>query len=384
MTVASLSVGNEKQSVRPIDSLVIFGDSLSDNANTWRLSHYYMGYPDPLNENYSTNDFRSLFSDPLSELVANVGPAIVPFPAFPSPPYNKGYFSNGPTTVEYVAAYAGLDISKREQYRNLAFGASWTTDLFDTIQHSWELKKLPGLRLLFQGKILPPNLGHVLSIYLSKNPVLSPDTIYAIFFSGNDYINGFTDPSVVVAKQFQSIRALVEAGAKHIFWGMVPDYSLAPCFHLGPRRDLVTSWGVQHNKYVQRLAGLIEKAWPEVKFTVGDISAIFRKVALDPDNGFLETDKPCTNVYIPGCDHETGLVTLFNLASAKVCPNEDDYLFWDQVHVTTRAHRIASWYVCELFRENGYHQMQCPDIATLRKKSYGKTVESGPHLEGHP
>ena len=225
----SHSYGASEESI-PIKGLVIFGDSISDNANTWRLSHYYRGLPDPLNENYETNYFKDLFSGPLPWLVTHIGPAVVPFPTFPAPPYHKGYFSNGPIAVELIAGYAGLDINRPEQYRNLAFGASWTTTLFDNLVQSWEQSRIPGLRLMFQGKVLPPSLEQVVDVYLYNNPILDPDTVYAVYFNGNDYINGFSDPSVVASRQFSNIRKLIEAGARHIFWGLVPDYAMSPCF----------------------------------------------------------------------------------------------------------------------------------------------------------
>ena len=351
----------------PIKGLVIFGDSLSDNSNTWRITYYYSGLPDPLNENYQTNNFLDFFDDFLPWAVTTIGPSVVSFPLYPAPPYYRGYFSNGPVTVDFLADYAGLDRTDPGQYRNLAFGASWTTGLYDTLLQSIERGQTPGLRMLFQGKVLPPNFTQVADVFLRHNPQLDPDVIYAVYFSGNDYINGFSDPATVVSAQYDNIKRLISAGARHIFWGTVPAYEMAPCFHQGPRRDVVSQWGRQHNKYVQQLAKGIQKAWPQVKLTVGDIAKIFREAAYDPANGFTEISKPCTNVYIPGCDFNAGMVTIFNTGSATVCENPDQYLFWDQVHATTKAHQIVSGYVCRVLVENGY-QLNCPDMETLRQR----------------
>ncbi|MTI13520.1 SGNH/GDSL hydrolase family protein [Sansalvadorimonas verongulae] len=360
------SSGHSDEQRIPIKGLVIFGDSLSDNANTWRLSHYYMGLPDPLNENYETNYFKDMFAGPIPWLVTNLGPLVVPFPVFPTAPYNKGYFSNGPVAVEMLAAYAGLDINNPDQYRNLAFGASWTTSLLDNVMQSWEQRRLPGLRLMFQGKVLPPSLETVTDVYLSHNKMLDPDVVYVIYFNGNDYLNGFSDPSVVASRQFTNIRKLIEAGARHIFWGLVPDYTMSPCFHKGPRRDVVDQWGHEHNSYVRKLAQGVTHAWPQVKLVLGDIGEIFRTVAQDmrQEGGIL--DSPCVNVYIPGCDRSPDMVSIFNMKEATVCENPDQYLFWDQVHATARVHRIASGYVCRVLLQEGY-QLDCPDIEDLKR-----------------
>ena len=235
-----------------LNGLVIFGDSLSDNGNTWRLSHYYQGLPDPYKQNYQTNMFSDLFRGLLPTLVGAFGPSVVSFPIFPTPPYDGGYFSNGPVTIDYLADYLGLDKAIPEQYTNLAFGASWTSSFADTLYHSWTQRRPPGLRLMFQGKVMPPNFSHVAEVYISHHPRLDPNTMYAIYFSGNDYINGFSDPLVVVSRQFNTIRQMIEAGARHIFWGLVPDYSMAPCFQQGARRDVVSGWGAQHNLHVQK------------------------------------------------------------------------------------------------------------------------------------
>ncbi|WP_281645735.1 SGNH/GDSL hydrolase family protein [Parendozoicomonas sp. Alg238-R29] len=366
--IAQACFANEKQSSEPvpIKGLVIFGDSLSDNVNTWRLSHYYMGMPDPLNEDYKTNYFQDIFAGLVPRAVTNIGPSIVPFPTFPAPPYDRGYFSNGPVAVEYIALYAGLDLNNLEQYRNMAFGASWTTNLFDNLVQSWSQKRLPGLRLMFQGKILPPSFSAVTDAFLKHNPQLDPDVIYAVYFNGNDYLNGFSDPAVVVSRQFTNVRKLINAGARHIFWGLVPDYAMAPCFHKGPRRDVVAQWGHEHNSYVRKLAEGTAHAWPQVKLILGDIGEIFRNVAHDLSHEGGVLDRPCVNVYIPGCDHDPGMVSLFQTRQATVCDNPDKYLFWDQVHATARVHRIASGYVCQQLMNEGY-KLDCPDLQELKK-----------------
>ena len=311
----------------------------------------------------SSASFRALFP----WAVTTIGPELVPFPPFPAPPYERGYFSNGPVAVEFIADYAGLDRNDPNQYRNLAFGASWTTSLMDSVRQAWHQKRLPGLRLMFQGKVLPPNFSLVADTFLKVHPTLNPDTLYAIYFSGNDYLNGFSDPMIVAARQFNNIRKLINAGARHIFWGLVPDFSMAPCFHKGTRRDVVTQWGQQHNLYVKKLAKGMARSWPHVKFTLADIGEIFHAIADDPKNGFTNITQPCTNVYIPGCDHDEGMVSIFNTGSAEVCQNPDEYLFWDQVHATTRVHKFAARYVCQQLKKSGY-KLDCPSIIQLQKE----------------
>ncbi len=364
-----------------IKGLVVFGDSLSDNGNTWRLTHYYSGLPDPFNQNYDTNYFRDFVGGKLTGAISTVGPSFASFPVFPRPPYDRGFFSNGPVAVEYLVDYAGLDITDPEQYQNLAFGASWSTNLIDTVVHSWELQYLPELRLFFQGKVMPPGLNEVVSVFLARNPVLDPDVIYGLFFNGNDYLNGFTDSQIVASRQFENIRYLINAGARHIFWGMMPDYSLVPCFHKGHRRDQIISSGEEHNKYIGTFASLIRKAWPEVKLTTLDVGFIFRQIMLDPDNQFHTPDEVCTNIYIPSCERNPGMVSMLDITSTDVQQDDpEDYLFWDQVHVTNRTHRIISGYLCELIRESGY-RINCPDKESLRHK---KIPPPSPEIEARP
>ncbi len=357
-----------------LKGLVVFGDSLTDNVNTWRLSHYYTGLPDPLDESYNTNSFQTIFSGLLPFIVTYIGPFLVPFPIFPAPPYQRGFFTNGPTATEYLAGYAGLDRHDRSQYRNLAYGASWSTTVDDALAHAWEQKRLPSLRLMFQGKVLPPNLPRVVDGFLHDTPQLDADVMYAVNFSGNDYLNGFSSPAVVASRQYDNIRKLINAGARHIFWGLVPDYSIAPCFHKGPRRDVVTNWGKEHNRLVRKLATLIQRAWPDVRLTLTDIGSIFHDVAYDPANGFTDLHQPCTNVYIPGCDHTPGMVTIFNTRQATVCDKPDNILFWDQVHASAKAQLLASGYVCRVLAENGY-LLNCPDMDELRQKTMSAPQE---------
>ena len=115
-----------------ISRLVVFGDSLSDNGNLFRL----------------------------------IGE--------PQPPYFDGRFSNGPTYAEQLAA--SLDVPLQD----LAFGGATASDLS------------PGLLTNSQtGQPLPINLPEQVAGYLAglKGGRAKDDTTAVIYVGNNDYLN---------------------------------------------------------------------------------------------------------------------------------------------------------------------------------------------------
>ena len=191
--------------------LVVFGDSLSDNGNLFRL----------------------------------IGE--------PQPPYFDGRFSNGPTYAEQLAKWLRVPL------QDLAFGGATASDAS------------PGLLTNPQtGQPLPINLpeqiaGYVAGLGGHKAP---DDTTAIIYIGNNDYLNYLEskpapDPAAaplivenVISSIGQAIGELSAAGVEKIALFTLPDLAITPEFQaLGPQAQaFARALDVLNNTALQTLA----------------------------------------------------------------------------------------------------------------------------------
>ncbi|TPX62437.1 hypothetical protein SpCBS45565_g07031 [Spizellomyces sp. 'palustris'] len=159
-----------------LKKIIVFGDSLSDNGNTFRI----------LNNTY-------------------------PYPSF----YFQGRYSNGPTWVEYLSQELGTEME------NHAFGGSSS----DSLSVKGEAPT---------GTIIPemPGLVQQVTTWKDSKPQFDPaTTLFSVWSGANDYFNAKTplSPATVVDATMKSINALVAAGAKNlIVFNMAPGQEKIP------------------------------------------------------------------------------------------------------------------------------------------------------------
>lgn len=154
--------------------LVIFGDSYSDNGNTF------------LN---SSN-------------------------TYPSQAYSLGRFTNGPTWSEYLALKLGFDTMDAQYFRNYAYGQAQIIGRITLDTHNKEKE--------WQFSI--PDLSGELDAYFEDGNVQPNNSLYVIFIGTNDVLNyipgvqkdnqKFVDGLVQTLKL--QINRLKEIGAKKI------------------------------------------------------------------------------------------------------------------------------------------------------------------------
>lgn len=162
---------------QPFSRIFVFGDSLSDTGNLFRLSG---GYP----------------------------------PA----PYFEGRFSNGPLWIEQLADALGMEIAVGDNY---AVGGA-TTGHFNSND---------GLN----GRDYPGLLDEVASFTVRRTPAEAEGALFVVWAGANDFFAALTtgqDPQVLigngVGNTVQAIQQLWQAGARHILVANVPDLGLTP------------------------------------------------------------------------------------------------------------------------------------------------------------
>ncbi|NJN02721.1 MAG: SGNH/GDSL hydrolase family protein [Leptolyngbyaceae cyanobacterium SL_1_1] len=287
----------------------------------------------PLAASAATFSQLFVFGDSLSDtgnLYAQTS-ALIPFlpvgiPA--SPPYAQK-FSNDDLWVEYLADEL-LPGPGAIAVNNFAVGGA-TTSNFNIINNFNAVLPFP---------VVPDFDGiqdQVFDSYLGLSPVIDPDALYTLWGGANDYLGGgVTDPTIPVNNLETAITAFVDAGVKNLLVLNLPDLGQLPVASSDPvQAAALTAIANQHNTLLaQAVQGI-----SQVKLF--DVKTLFDQ-ALAGGFGFTNTTAPCLQGFV---------APLTGLAGVP-CSNPDGFLFWDDVHPTTRAHEeIAKAVLVELHQD---------------------------------
>ncbi len=294
LTLATLTFGllfagfASAQTPRTFTGQYSFGDSLSDNGNLFALSG------------------RRL----------------------PPPPYFNGRVSNGPVFTEMLGnpLVAAAGISTQGAYLNFA---------------------VSGANAVLTGDV--PNLPQQIGIYRLQGFPAKPTDLFTVLAGANDLIpvlpGGATNPALldsvsagvgqVVAA---NVQTLVTLGAKNIVVAGLPNLGATP-------RSLITGGGPggagtalglrasnAFNGALRERLGTMAAAATDVNFVYVDLQGLLDRVILDYRAlGF-------TNA------------TSYYLASAALGGGVGDpnsYVFWDDIHPTTKTHAILAAAIVE-------------------------------------
>ncbi len=418
MTVASwmscaTPVAVEKAEVK---SMVVFGDSLSDNGNTSHLLKSLRQVDDPAFlvsplKNFifrKMDDFANDYYIPASVLMAGKKLAqeffdieLAPFlasivgvirtvPIIPEDPYWQHHFSDGMVWNEDLAKTLGINLKDPDEYYNNAFGGSWGAT-YDHQLTTWNLIRHPVLSIqnLISGKLIPPSLGLEITGYLLNFGKADPSKTYFIFAGGNDYPNmlNFEDNynpaymtkyvDYVVEGITYSTERLIKAGAKKVVIFGVPDIGITPRFNHTLDAEYVTKACNWHNERLQDEIDAMKKKYEEVKFTFVHTQNVFRSLfKRAAANGITNTEDACIDVPLPGYaftaaapSHKAfgyNYVLEYTqylkksdgfggfVSNVDMCAGPAKYAFWDQVHPTKIVHKGLSEEVCNIMKADGY------------------------------
>lgn len=261
------------QAATDIQRIVVFGDSLSDNGNTFALT-------------------TELHQD------------IDEFPVVPDPElYWQGRFSNGPVWNEFFAGLVGFLPNKRQgelrqsaHYLNYAYGGAWAETYQPDDERPMQYK------LGDAWHTLPPSLDSQVETYLTdittQPDVISHDLIF-IWIGGNDYLNQELTgvpiarlPEASTENVLLSLRLnldkLVAAGAKQIVLlglpdlGRVPNVSMHDPSH-GALIPALTELSLLHNQKLLALVQHLQQTSPTVAWSYVDINRLFIQEFIDAE-----------------------------------------------------------------------------------------------------
>ena len=218
--------------------------------------------------------------------------------AFPPPPYAPGRMSNGPVWIEYFSPMIGRSYQPLD---NFAWAGSNTGHLN-----------------IFTG--LPGMLDQLTELRTPATRKLNKNALYVVFGGANDFFRIVTpaDAVPVITSAITNLITIVSdlraAGAENIVVVDLPDIGLTPRAASSPATATFLSMMFNSN---------LNHALNSLNFPVVRVSLfnLIRDFVTQPAKyGF-------TNV--------TGM-------GAANPANADTYLFWDDVHPTTRAHRFVA------------------------------------------
>jgi outer membrane lipase/esterase len=259
---------------------VTFGDSLSDNGNVFKLSGNTQ----------------------------------------PPQPYFNGRFSNGPVWIEYIAgAQTGwTGAATPTGSLNFAFGGSRT----DTIL-------APG-----------PGTATQVGAFFAGGGKFAATDVVTMWAGANDIFQAIAVPAnqnttamatvatTAAGNVVTQIGQLAAGGARTIVVMNLPDLGAAPQFNTTAASPLATFTASTYNSTLAAGLAGVAQANPNTRILQVNAAALFSQVRSDPAAfGFTNVTQQC-------------LTTLACVGGGATAQN--NYLFWDGVHPTTRAHAFVA------------------------------------------
>lgn len=285
-------MSSSKAMAADFSQFFVFGDSLSDTGNTF---------------------------------TATRGTIPVPLSSSGQPAYFQGRFSNGPIWVDDFGKQIGKTPTPFVPLQlNPGLGSQGGVNFALGGAQSGISARFPG----FQSDI-PGVLGQVGLFSQQPNLPVDSNAIYSIFGGGNDYIAGNTNVSQVVGNLASSIDLLAQKNAKNFLVLNLPDLGDTPFARVRGATGVLNGLAQEHNKELALALNNLRTARPDLNIYSVDVNTLFNTVRANPEQfGFKNVVDACV----------TG-----NFSSVtNVCSNPNDFLFFDDVHPSERAHSLIA------------------------------------------
>ena len=258
----------------------------------------------------------------------------------PPEPYFDGRISNGLNWVDFLAKDLGLDIT------NFAFAGATTGDS-NTLNRFLPPDTSPSLAF--------PGLSQQIGLFLGplglSNSQADADALYIISAGGNDYldagisdINEPADNSLEALEELtnepvknllKALNALASVGAKNFLIANLPNLGNTPDINnpnVSKGLNILTGL---HNSALSRDIQSLSNRQPNLNINLFDVNSLINQIQTDGGKfGFTNVTDSCLDKSIEEIVLSNGELTQ--------CNNPDEYLFWDNIHATTRTNRLIA------------------------------------------
>lgn len=292
-------------SAKPLNNLVVFGDSLSDSGNLYE----YMNHQLPV-----------------------------------SPPYYHGRFTNGPVWIELLAEkYYGQAAS--EHLHNYAYGGAGVMDEAD--------EEDGGVLFTFKRELD--------NYFLTHQDKANAETLYVVWIGSNNYL-AFPDDeekmlNTVTTGIKTGLQRLVDHGAKNLLIVNLPDMGLTPASRdSGDSPEELSRLTKRHNQMFHDDILAFEEKYPEIHWVYLDVNQIFSEILTAPAQfGFTNTTDTCYEAMMPEASSQNAVLNMVAtvIPGARKADACTGYLFFDPVHPSALAHQIMAEKSEELIAQAG-------------------------------
>jgi len=286
--------------VKDYAKIVVFGDSLSDTGNVTHLTYLQCGVP-------------------------------IPGPVLPAVNYTLGQFTDGYDTVpaaqryfgNWIAQFAAALPSHPEVRDSLDGGTNYAYGFATTGNGTSPLSFGPSHLCPVQVE----NIGQQITDYLSTHPRIDRHTLFVIWGGSIDLLNATSQQDVVnaVFHEVLDIQRLIDAGATQFPIANLPPLGLTPRLNGSPTAAVTATAGsALFNSYLKTGVSVLKDFYWYRHLTVYqlDVFRLLSRIVAAPSAFSL------TNVTTP--------------AQGQSSVDPDTYLFWDDLHPTTRGHNIVA------------------------------------------
>jgi outer membrane lipase/esterase len=278
-------------------SIVVFGDSLSDTGNVADLTQakYGVRIPGP-------------YAD-----------------------YSDGRFTDGDDTVPAAQKYFGVWIeqfaamlpSKPIIGNSLNGGSDYAYGFATTGSGTGVFTFGPSDSL----SVNVNNMGQQITDYLATYPIISDKTLFVIWGGAIDVLYATSADDVVKAaiNQAFNVQRLIDAGATQFIIPNLPPLGLVPRLNGSPTTSIPgTKASVLYNQILAAGLDILRdfNFGKHLRFVRLDVFSLFNKIVASPSPYSL-TEVTTSSQGIYAVDPDT-------------------YLFWDDLHPTTRGHNILA------------------------------------------
>jgi outer membrane lipase/esterase len=287
-------------------SIVVFGDSLSDTGNVAHLTQdkYGVRVPGPVAD------------------------------------YTDGRFTDGDDTLPAAQKYFGVWIeqlaatlpSKPIITNSLDGGTNYAYGFALTGSGTTLLALTPTLSVRVN------NMGRQITDYLATSPVISNRTLFVVWGGANDILNATSLDDVIKASiaETKDIQRLVDAGATQFIVPNLPPLGLVPRLNGSPATSIpATTASIVYNEFLEAGLTLMKDLnfGRRVRFYQVDVFSLFSKIIASPSSYSLAN------------------VTGSSQGAYTIDP--DTYLFWDDLHPTTKGHEILAQTAASILTGHG-------------------------------
>jgi outer membrane lipase/esterase len=276
-------------------SIVIFGDSLSDTGNVAHLTQ----------DNYGVR---------------------IPGPVAD---YTDGRFTDGDDTIPTAQKYFGVWIeqlaatlpSKPMITNSLDGGTDYAYGFALTGSGTTLLTLTPTLSVTVN------NMGQQITDYLATSPVISNRTLFVVWGGANDVLNATSLDDVIKAsiEETKDIQRLVDAGGTQFIVPNLPPLGLVPRLNGSPTTSIpATTASIVYNEFLEAGLTFLKdfNVGKRLRFHQLDVFLLFNKIIASPSSYSLANVTASSQ----------GVYTI----------DPDTYLFWDDLHPTTKGHEILA------------------------------------------